>query len=64
MLIILLIAMILMSLLFLLCACVIQVDVLERRKIMNKLEMYKKLSNEDKDNLSIYNIYHAIYCIA
>lgn len=31
---------------------------------MNKLKMYKVLSNEDKDNLSIYNIYNSIYCIA
>ena len=30
---------------------------------MNKLEMYKKLSTDDKNNLSIYNIYNAIYCI-
>ena len=31
---------------------------------MNKLEMYKALSKEDKDNLSIYNIFNSIFCIA
>lgn len=28
---------------------------------MNKLEMYKRLSNEDKSNLTIYCIYDSIY---
>jgi len=28
---------------------------------MNKLEMYKALSNEDKDNLVMYSIYNIIY---
>ena len=28
---------------------------------MNKLEMYKRLSQEDKDNLVMYSIYNVIY---
>ena len=28
---------------------------------MNKLEMYKRLSNEDKSNLTIYCIYDSIF---
>ena len=28
---------------------------------MNKLEMYKELSNEDKSNLAIYCIFDSIY---
>lgn len=31
---------------------------------MNSLEMYKKLSREDKNNLSLYRIYNSIYTIA
>ena len=31
---------------------------------MNTLEMYKKLSNEDKTNLTIYCIYDSIYDVA
>lgn len=31
---------------------------------MNKLEMYKRLPTDDKNNLSIYNIFNSIFCIA
>lgn len=31
---------------------------------MNKLEMYKRLSNEDKSNLTIYCIYDSIFDVA
>lgn len=31
---------------------------------MNSLEMYKKLSDEDKKNLTEYSIYNSIYIIA
>lgn len=31
---------------------------------MNTLEMYKRLSNEDKGNLTIYCIYDSIYSVA
>ena len=31
---------------------------------MNKLEMYKELSSENKSNLTIYCIFDSIYCIA
>ena len=31
---------------------------------MNKLEMYKRLSNEDKSNLTIYWIYDSIFDVA
>lgn len=31
---------------------------------MNKLEMYKKLSEEDKNNLTSYCMYRSIYTIA
>lgn len=31
---------------------------------MNTLEMYKKLSREDKNNLTAYSIYESIYTIA
>ena len=31
---------------------------------MNTLEMYKKLSNEDKTNLTTYSIYESIYNMA
>lgn len=31
---------------------------------MNTLEMYKRLSNEDKTHLSVYCIYDSIYSIA
>ena len=31
---------------------------------MNKLEMYKKLSNDDKSSLTVYSIYRSIYIIA
>lgn len=31
---------------------------------MNKLEMYKQLSNEDKSNLTIYCIYDSIFDVA
>lgn len=31
---------------------------------MNQLEMYKRLSNEDKANLTIYLIYDSIYDVA
>lgn len=37
---------------------------LERNKKMNKLEMYKKLSNDDKSSLTVYSIYRSIYIIA
>jgi hypothetical protein len=36
----------------------------ERRKSMNILEMYKKLSKEDKANLTVYGIYDSIYNVA
>ena len=31
---------------------------------MNKLEMYKRLSNEDKSNLTLYCIYDSIFDVA
>ena len=31
---------------------------------MNKLEMYKRLSQEDKDNIVMYSIYNYIYDVA
>lgn len=37
---------------------------LERNRKMNKLEMYKKLSNDDKSSLTVYSIYRSIYIIA
>ena len=51
-------------LLFIYCACVISSRCDRKEANMNKLEMYKALSNEDKDNLLMYSIYNGIYDVA
>lgn len=51
--------------LFSYCACVVSSECSrEEERMMNTLEMYKRLSNEDKGNLTIYSIYDSIYSVA
>lgn len=56
---------VILLILFSYCACVVSSECSrEEERMMNTLEMYKRLSNEDKGNLTIYSIYDSIYSVA